>query len=81
MNVIYTVDGQAGELQMPAPYLLFAKPEDLAELVASDFWRFQEHPPAVCQVHLQRVDGMDLGWFEVRNVTRPVFTATPMARG
>ncbi|MHC6223502.1 hypothetical protein ACYU03_01715 [Pseudomonas sp. X10] len=80
MNVEYTVDGQPGALQMPATYLLFANPKDLAELVASDFWRNQP-PPETCQVHLQRVDGMDLGVFEVRSVTRPVFTAKPVTQG
>jgi len=81
MNVEYTVDGQSGTLYMPATYLLVATPEDLAELVASDFWRERPTAPEICQVHLQRVDGMDLGIFEVRSVTRPVFTATAVARG
>lgn len=81
MNVIYTVDGQAGELQMPAPYLLFAKAEDLAELVASHFWRSHENPPTTSQVHLARVDGIDLGLFEVRSETRPVYTARAVAQG
>ena len=76
MNVIYTVNGEAGSMHMPATYLLVARAEDLAELVASDFWRSKQHPPVTCLVHLQNVDGTDLGIFEVRCVTRPVFTAT-----
>lgn len=76
MNVTYTVDGEAGSLRMPATYLLVARAEDLAELVASDFWRSKRHPPGACLVHLQNVDGTDLGIFEVLCVTRPVFTAT-----
>ena len=75
MNVIYTVDGEAGSLRMPATYLLVARAEDLAELVASDFWRNKQHPPVTCLVHLLDVDGTDLGIFDVRCVTRPVFTA------
>ncbi|MNM42958.1 hypothetical protein D3C81_538100 [compost metagenome] len=39
MNVFYTVDGQAGSMLISAIYLLVARPEDLAELVTSDFWR------------------------------------------
>lgn len=81
MNVHYTVDGAPGALLMPATYLLIARVEDLAELVASDFWRDSPTPPAACEVHLQSVDGVDLGMFEVQSVTRPVFTAKAVARG
>lgn len=78
MNVFYTVDGQAGSMLMPATYLLVAQPEDLAELVASDFWRNHQTPPECCVVHLYSVDNTDLGTFEVRSVTRPIFTAKAM---
>lgn len=78
MNVLYTVDGQAGSMLMPATYLLFARAEDLAELVTSDFWRNHPAPPERCVVHLHSVDNTDLGTFEVRSVTRPVFTAKAM---
>lgn len=78
MNVLYTVDGQAGSMLMPATYLLVAQPEDLAELVTSDFWRNHQTPPEYCVVHLYSVDNTDLGTFEVRSVTRPVFTAKAM---
>ena len=78
MNVFYTVDGQAGSMLMPATYLLVAQPEDLAELVTSDFWRNHQTPPECCVVHLYSVDNTDLGTFEVRSVTRPVFTAKAM---
>ena len=81
MNVEYTVNGKPGTLYKPATYLLVATPENLAELVASDFWRKYPAAPEICQVHLQQVDGTDLGIFEVRSVTRPVFTATAVARG
>lgn len=80
MNVHFTIDGQEGSLLMPATYFLVARPEDLAELVASDYWRSQT-PPEVCEVHLQSVDGVDLGMFEVRSETRPVFTAKAVAQG
>ena len=80
MNVAYLIDGRPGSLPMPATYFLVARPEDLAELVASDYWRSQT-PPEVCEVHLQSVDGVDLGMFEVRCETRPVFTAKAVAQG
>ncbi len=75
MNVLYTVNGQAGSMLMPATYLLAARAEDLAELVTSDYWRNHPEPPECCVVHLHSVDNTDLGKFEVRSVTRPVFTA------
>lgn len=78
MNVLYTVDGQPGSMLMPATYLLAARAEDLAELVTSDYWRNTPAPPECCVVHLHSVDNTDLGIFEVRSVTRPVFTATAM---
>jgi len=78
MNVLYTVDGQAGSMLIPATYLLVARPEDLAELVTSDFWRNHQTTPECCVVHLHSVDNTDLGSFEVRSVTRPVFTAKAM---
>ncbi|MNJ64441.1 hypothetical protein D3C77_603900 [compost metagenome] len=81
MNVSYSVNGESAELYMPATYLLVARAEDLAELVASDFWRTHQGLPEVFQVHLQNVDGVDLGMFEVRSETRPVFTATAVAKG
>lgn len=81
MNVSYSVNGECAELYMPATYLLVARAEDLAELAASDFWRAHQSPPQVCQVHLQSVDGVDLGMFEVRSETRPVFTAIAVAQG
>ncbi|MCY1465322.1 hypothetical protein D9M71_834520 [compost metagenome] len=81
MKVAYSVNGDTAELVLPAAYLLVARAEDLAELVASDYWRTRPSLSAVCQVHLQDVDGMDLGMFEVRSETRPVFTATAVAKG
>lgn len=78
MNVHYTIDGQAGSMLMPATYLLVARAEDLAELVTSDYWRNHPAPPECCVVHLYSVDNTDLGIFEVRSVTRPVFMAKPM---
>lgn len=75
MKVLYTVDGQAGSMLLPATYLLAARAEDLAELVTSDYWRNNAVPPKCCVVHLYSVDNTDLGVFEVRSMTRPVFTA------
>lgn len=81
MNVLYTVDGQAGSMLMPATYLLHARAEDLAELVTSDYWRNHQVPPQCCVVHLHSVDNTDLGIFEVRSVTRPVYTARAVVQG
>ncbi|MBH3375285.1 hypothetical protein [Pseudomonas juntendi] len=81
MNVLYTVNGQAGSLLIPATYLLVARPEDLAELVTSEFWRNHQTPPECCVVHLHNVEDIDLGSFEVRTKTRPVFTAKAINQG
>ncbi|KAB0566578.1 hypothetical protein C9383_15800 [Pseudomonas palleroniana] len=81
MNIRYTVNSEPGAMQLPATYLLVAKAEDLAELVASDFWRKHSNPPRSCEVHLEGVDGVDLGKFEVQSETRPVFTAKAVTQG
>ncbi|MDR2308880.1 MAG: hypothetical protein LBE53_17020 [Paucimonas sp.] len=80
MIVRYLVNGTASELPLPSIYLETARPEDLAELVASDFWRRRpnEVPAVLSLVHLVDVDGSDLGIFEVRSELRPVFTATTL---
>lgn len=77
----YLVNGTSSELPLPSIYLESARPEDLAELVTSDFWRKRQDalPPVLSLVHLVDVDGADLGIFEVLSELRPVFTATALS--
>lgn len=79
MIVYYSANGVQGQIALPSVYLEKCRAEDLAELVASDYWRSRptELPSLVTLVHLQDVDGADCGVFEVRRELRPVFTATP----
>nr|WP_024309717.1 MULTISPECIES: hypothetical protein [unclassified Pseudomonas] len=80
MIVYYGANGISGELPLPSVYLENATAEDLAELAASMFWRERpgEAPSLVTLIHLQDVDGKDLGIFEVRRDMRPIFTATAL---
>lgn len=80
MNIYYSANGVRGDIGLPSAYLEKCRAEDLAELVASDYWRNRpsEIPSVVTLVHLQDVDGRDCGLFEVRRNLRPVFTATPL---
>ncbi|HBO2948523.1 TPA: hypothetical protein L4Q83_000840 [Pseudomonas aeruginosa] len=80
MIVYYSANGSSRSLQLPSVYLENAKAEDLAELAASMFWRELpgEAPSLVTLIHLQDVDGKDLGIFEVRRDMRPIFTATAL---
>lgn len=80
MRVFYSANGNSGRLDITSVYLLTAKPEDLAELAASLFWRDRptEIPAEVTLIHLQDVDGVDLGVFEVRREPSYVFTATAL---
>ncbi len=80
MIVLYSANGEPGQITLPSAYLDFARAEDLAELVASDFWRHSGRSASpVTLIHLQDVDGTDLGRFEVRSQMRAVFTATSLA--
>lgn len=67
-------------MALPSVYLESARAEDLAELAAGMFWRERqgEAPWLVTLIHLQDVDGTDLGIFEVRRDMRPIFTATAL---
>lgn len=80
MIVYYCANGISGELTLPSVYLENARAEDLAELAAGLFWRDRpgEAPSLVTLIHLQDVDGKDLGIFEVRRDMRPIFTATAL---
>lgn len=78
--VYYSANGISCELPLPSVYLENATAEDLAELTAAMYWRARqgEAPSLVTLVHLQDVDGKDLGIFEVRRDMRPIFTATAL---
>lgn len=78
--VYYCANGISAELALPSVYLENARAEDLAELVTGMFWRSRqgEAPSLVTLIHLQDVDGKDLGTFEVKRDMRPVFTASAL---
>jgi hypothetical protein len=78
--VYYGANGISGQIGLPSAYIDNCTAEDLAELVASDFWRHrpQEQASLVTLIHLMDVDGNDLGIFEVRRDMRPVFTASAL---
>lgn len=75
--VYYSANGISGELALPSVYLEKARAEDLAELATGMFWRERQGaaPSLVTLIHLQDVDGKDLGIFEVRRDMQPIFTA------
>lgn len=77
MNVHYCVNGVPGVLPLPSSFLENARAEDLAELAAADHWRRHpmENASHTTLVHLQDLDGNELGIFEVERVLRPVYTA------
>lgn len=81
-QVRYMVNGIDDTLRLPCVFLDRARPEDMAELAVSSFWRARpaEEPSDVSQVHLVDVMGVDLGVFEVRREMRPVFTAKAVSR-
>lgn len=80
MIIIYSANGVSGTMGLPPSYVGVCCAEDMAELVAHNYWRSwrAEAPSVVTLVHLQDVDGSDLGLFEVRCKFRPVFKATPL---
>lgn len=81
MLIAYTANGAPGQLALPSHFAENMRAEDLAELVASDFWRRHpsETPTEVTLIHLELVEGVNLGQFEVRREWRPVYTATPLS--
>ncbi|WP_325436309.1 hypothetical protein [Pseudomonas nitroreducens] len=81
MLIAYTANGAPGELPLPTSYVDNLTAESLAELAASDYWRYHpsETPTETTLIHLTVVDGRDLGVFEVRRDWRPVFTATALS--
>lgn len=81
MLIAYLANGAAGELPLPTNYVDNLTAESLAELAASDYWRYHpsETPTETTLIHLTEVDGRDLGVFEVRRDWRPVFTATALS--
>ncbi|WP_338522434.1 hypothetical protein NUH87_20065 [Pseudomonas batumici] len=79
MDIFYSVNGDAERITLPNHYYDVCTPTNLAELVASFYWRQRplDPPRKVSVVHLRRVDGIDMGTFEVVRSLRPVYTASP----
>ena len=78
MIIRYAANTLPGVLPLPSAYVDQRTPEDLAELAAAAHWRDhpEDIPTSITIVHMQDVDGHDLGLFEVRCEQRPVFTAS-----
>jgi len=78
MKVRYSANTLLGQLLLPTNYVDMCTAEALAELAASAHWldHPEETPTLITVVHLLDVDGHDLGLFEVRCESRPVFTAS-----
>ena len=81
MRLTYCANGVAGHIDLPIACIEVMTAESLAELAASCHWR-DHHPAALpgelTRVHLQDLDGKELGMFEVRREMRPVFTASAL---
>lgn len=80
MKIRYSANALCGQLLLPTNYVDSCTPEGLAELATGAHWRDhpEDTPTLVTVVHLQDVDGHDLGLFEVRCEQRPVFTASQL---
>ncbi|AZD52229.1 hypothetical protein C4K19_0411 [Pseudomonas chlororaphis subsp. aurantiaca] len=80
MIIRYSANTLVGTFSLPSAYVEMLLPEDVAELAAVDHWKEhpEETPTFITVVHLQDVDGHDLGLFEVRCEQRPVFTASQL---
>jgi len=80
MNLYYCANTLRGKFCLPMLYVDRCSAEELAELAAAMHWKDhpEDTPTFVTVVHLQDVDGHDLGLFEVRCEQRPVFTARPL---
>ncbi|CAH0321443.1 hypothetical protein [Pseudomonas mediterranea] len=80
MIIRYSANALVGQLLLPSNYVGMRTPEDLAELAAVAHWKDhpQETPTFITVIHLQDVDGHDLGLFEVRCERRPVFIASKL---
>lgn len=78
MIIRYSANTLIGELPLPTWYVELSTAENLAEMASAAHWRDhpEETPTFITVVHLQDVDGYDLGLFEVRCEQRPVFTAS-----
>lgn len=78
MIIRYSANTLPGQLPLPANYVDQCSVEALAELAAAMHWKDhpEDTPTFVTVVHLQDVDGHDVGLFEVRCEQRPIFTAS-----
>lgn len=80
MIIRYSANALSGRLMLSTTYVETCTAEDLAELATSAHWldHPDDTPTLITVVHLQDVDGHDLGLFEVRREQRTVFTATQL---
>lgn len=78
MIIRYSANTLCGQMLLPSNYVDMCTPEELAELATSAHWldHPEDTPTFITIVHLQDVDGHDLGLFEVRAEQRTVFTAS-----
>lgn len=82
MRLTYCANGVSGHIDLPVACVEVMTAESLAELAASCHWRDHhpnEMPGLMTQVHLQDLDGHELGMFEVRREMRPIFTASALS--
>lgn len=82
MEIRYCANTLPGQFCLPVAYAENRTAEDLAELAAAMHWKDhpEDSPTLITAVHLQDVDGCDLGLFEVRCEMQPIFTATLLRR-
>lgn len=80
MIIRYSANTLLGQLPLPSSYVGLCTPEDLAELAALAHWQDhpEESPTFITVIHLQDVNGHDLGLFEVRCEQHPVFSASQL---
>lgn len=84
MEIRYCANTLPGQISLPSAssYAENCTAEELAELAAAMHWKDhpEDSPTLITAVHLQDVDGSDLGLFEVRCEMQPIFTATLLRR-
>lgn len=80
MIIRYSANALIGELPLPSWYVELSTAENLAEMAAAAHWRDhpEETPTLITVIHLQNVDGVDLGFFEVSCKQVPIFTASQL---
>jgi hypothetical protein len=78
MEIRYVANMLPGRLSLPTLYVYDRTAEELAEIAAAAHWRDhpEDRPTPITVVHIENVEGRDLGVFEVRCEWTPIFTAT-----